>query len=113
MFDYYIAMAKWAPDFNEEKPIKKIMTWARLSRLPIHYFNHVAVSRIRNYIGKTIRLDLATKDGSRAHYARVCVDVDLSKPLLGKYIIDDHVFRMEYETLDNLCVLLWTLRAQN
>ncbi|CAN1149042.1 hypothetical protein LINPERHAP2_LOCUS16804 [Linum perenne] len=50
------------------------MTWVRLPKLPIHYFNHVAVNRIGNYIGKTMRMDLATSEGARARYARVCVD---------------------------------------
>ncbi|CAN1157802.1 hypothetical protein LINPERHAP2_LOCUS21761 [Linum perenne] len=63
----------------------------------------VAVGRIGDYIGKTVRLDLATKDGSRARYARVCVEIDLSKPLLGKYVIEDRVLRVEYESLENLC----------
>ncbi|CAN1147346.1 hypothetical protein LINPERHAP2_LOCUS15828 [Linum perenne] len=103
MFDYYITVAKWSPDFNEEEPIKKILTWVRLPKLPIHFFNPVAVGRIGDYIGKTVRLDLATKDGSRARYARVCVEIDLSKPLLGKYVIEDRVLRVEYESLENLC----------
>ncbi|CAN1152641.1 hypothetical protein LINPERPRIM_LOCUS29045 [Linum perenne] len=63
----------------------------------------MVVSRIGDYIGKTVRLDLATTEGTRARYARVWVEVDLSQPLLGKYIIDDRVFRIEYESLENLC----------
>ncbi|CAN1176030.1 hypothetical protein LINPERHAP2_LOCUS32295 [Linum perenne] len=63
----------------------------------------LAVERIGNHIGRTVRLDLATAEGARARYARVCVEIDLSKPLLGKYIIDDQVFLVEYESLDNIC----------
>ncbi|CAN1825717.1 hypothetical protein LINPERHAP1_LOCUS31269 [Linum perenne] len=63
----------------------------------------VVVTRIGNYIGKTVRLDLATSAGARARYARVCVEVDLTKPLLGKYIIDNRVYRVEYESLENIC----------
>ncbi|CAN1135773.1 hypothetical protein LINPERPRIM_LOCUS20691 [Linum perenne] len=55
----------------------------------------VAVSRIGNFIGKTVRLDLATEEGSRCRYARVCVELDLTKPLLGKYMIEDRVFKIE------------------
>ncbi|CAN1176732.1 hypothetical protein LINPERHAP2_LOCUS32701 [Linum perenne] len=79
------------------------MTWVRLPKLPIHYFNDVAVSRIGNYIGKTIRMDLATSEGARARYARVCIELDLTKPLLGKYMIDGRVFHIEYESLGNIC----------
>ncbi|CAN1841757.1 hypothetical protein LINPERHAP1_LOCUS36599 [Linum perenne] len=63
----------------------------------------VAVERIGNHIGRTVRLDLATAEGARARYARVCVEVDLSRPLLGKYVIEDKVFLVEYESLDNIC----------
>ncbi|CAN1188053.1 hypothetical protein LINPERHAP1_LOCUS28172 [Linum perenne] len=88
IYDYYITVARWSPSFNDEEPLKTIMTWGRLPKLPIQYFNHVAVNRIGNYIGRTIRMDLATSEGARARYARVCVEIDLSKPLLGKYMIE-------------------------
>ncbi|CAN1129317.1 hypothetical protein LINPERHAP2_LOCUS5155 [Linum perenne] len=79
------------------------MTWVRLPKLPIQFFNWLAVERIGNHIGKTVRLDLATSEGARARYARVCVEVDLSRPLLGKYVIEDNVYLVEYESLDNIC----------
>ncbi|CAN1787951.1 hypothetical protein LINPERHAP1_LOCUS17862 [Linum perenne] len=103
IYDFYIAVAQWSPSFNEEDPFKSILTWVRLPKLPIQYFNQVAVERIGNYIGKTVRLDLATTEGARGRYARVCVEVDISKPLLGKYMIGDRVLKIEYESLENMC----------
>ncbi|CAN1121847.1 hypothetical protein LINPERHAP1_LOCUS6323, partial [Linum perenne] len=82
---------------------QNILTWARLLKLPIHYFNELAITRISNHIGRTVRLDLATAEGARARYARVCVEIDISKPLLGKYMIEDRMFFMEYESLENIC----------
>ncbi|CAN1243207.1 hypothetical protein LINPERPRIM_LOCUS5598 [Linum perenne] len=63
----------------------------------------ISVTPIGNYIGKTVRLDLATSQGARACSAHVCVEVDLSKPLLGKYMIDDRTFCVEYESLEDIC----------
>ncbi|CAN1169986.1 hypothetical protein LINPERHAP2_LOCUS28727 [Linum perenne] len=63
----------------------------------------VAVTRIGNCIGKTVRLDLATSEGARGRYARVCVEIDISKSLLGKYMIDDRTYFVEYESLSNIC----------
>ncbi|CAN1167635.1 hypothetical protein LINPERHAP2_LOCUS27344 [Linum perenne] len=103
LYDYYIFVARWSPLFNDEEPIKTIMTWVRLPKLPIHYFNQVAVNRIGNYIGETIRMDLATSEGARARYVRVCVEIDLTKPLLGKYMIEDRVYHIVYESLENIC----------
>ncbi|CAN1133025.1 hypothetical protein LINPERPRIM_LOCUS30421 [Linum perenne] len=92
IYDYYITVARWSPKFNEEEPISKILMWVRLPKLPIHYSNKLTINRIGNHIGKTVRLDLATAERASACYARVCVEVDLSKPLLGKYVIYNHVF---------------------
>ncbi|CAN1162912.1 hypothetical protein LINPERHAP2_LOCUS24733 [Linum perenne] len=103
IYDYYISVSQWSPSFDEDAPINSILTWVWLPKLPIHYFNTVAVSRIGNSIGKTVRLDLAMTEGSRGRYARVCVEVDVTKPLLGKYMIEDRVFKVEYESLENVC----------
>ncbi|CAN0878194.1 hypothetical protein LINGRAHAP2_LOCUS12346 [Linum grandiflorum] len=103
IYDYYITVARWSPDFDETALIRKVLTWIRLPKLPIQYFNNVAVSRIGDSIGRTVRLDLATEEGARGRFARVCVEVDLSKPLLGKYMIKNRLFYIEYESLDNIC----------
>ncbi|CAN1826388.1 hypothetical protein LINPERHAP1_LOCUS31522 [Linum perenne] len=103
IYDYYIAVSQWTLSFNEEAPIKSILTWVRLPKLPIHYFNSLAFTRIGNVIGRTVRVDLATSEGARCRYARVCVEIDLTKPLLGKYMLEDRVFKIEYESLENIC----------
>ncbi|CAN1141423.1 hypothetical protein LINPERHAP2_LOCUS12491, partial [Linum perenne] len=71
----------------------------RLPRLPIHYFHSGAVKRIGDHIGRTVRLDLATTEGARGRFARVCVEIDILKPLLGKHMIEDRIFKIEYESL--------------
>ncbi|CAN1176765.1 hypothetical protein LINPERHAP2_LOCUS32719 [Linum perenne] len=63
----------------------------------------VAVNRIGNYIGRTVRMDLATSEGARGRYARLCMEVDVTKPLLGKYMIEDKELFIEYESLANIC----------
>ncbi|CAN1320741.1 hypothetical protein LINPERPRIM_LOCUS31818 [Linum perenne] len=63
----------------------------------------IYVHRIGNCIGRTVRMDLATEEGARCRYARVCVEVDITKPLLGKYMIEDREFKIEYESLENMC----------
>ncbi|CAN1811286.1 hypothetical protein LINPERHAP1_LOCUS26183 [Linum perenne] len=45
-------------------------------------------------------MNLATLKGSRCHYARVCVEVDFTKLLLRKYMIEDRVLKIEYENLE-------------
>ncbi|CAN1850142.1 hypothetical protein LINPERHAP1_LOCUS39707 [Linum perenne] len=103
IYDYYITVSQWSPSFNEDEPIKPILMWVRLPKLSIQYFNSLAVQRFSNFIRRTVRLDLATSEGSRCRYARLCVEVDLTKPLLGKYMIEDKVLKIEYESHENVC----------
>ncbi|CAN0906295.1 hypothetical protein LINGRAHAP2_LOCUS24161 [Linum grandiflorum] len=50
IFDYYIVVSIWSPNFNVNQPIRKIITWIH----PLHYFNDLAVSRIAGYVGRAI-----------------------------------------------------------
>ncbi|CAN1187237.1 hypothetical protein LINPERHAP2_LOCUS38612 [Linum perenne] len=63
----------------------------------------VVLTIIGNKIGKTVRLDLTTMGGSRGNFARICVEVDLSKPLLSKYRLRRRVCHIEYEGLHTIC----------
>ncbi|CAN1800111.1 hypothetical protein LINPERHAP1_LOCUS22403 [Linum perenne] len=69
ILDYYFSVARWTPSFNEEEPIRSIFMWVHLPKLPIHYYNRLAVTHIGNYIGRTVKLDMATLEAARAHYA--------------------------------------------
>ncbi|CAN1126132.1 hypothetical protein LINPERHAP2_LOCUS3249 [Linum perenne] len=58
---------------------------------------------IGDKIGRTVRIDHTTLEGSRGNFARICVEVDLSKPLLSKYRLRRRVRRIEYEGLHTIC----------
>ncbi|CAI0380830.1 unnamed protein product [Linum tenue] len=59
--------------------------------------------RIGALIRKPIRVDRETEEGARGNYARVCVEVDLSKPLLAKYKVEGIKYHIQYEGLDGIC----------
>ncbi|CAN0846804.1 hypothetical protein LINGRAHAP2_LOCUS4629 [Linum grandiflorum] len=73
------------------------MVWVELPDLPIEFYNPIAVMRITSRIGKPVRVDRVTKEGARGKYARVCVEVDLTKPLLPKYKIEGIPYLIVYE----------------
>ncbi|CAI0552115.1 unnamed protein product [Linum tenue] len=60
--------------------------------------------KIGAVIGKPVRVDRATEMGARGNYARVCVEVDLTKPLLGRYKVEGIEYLMQDEGLDNICM---------
>ncbi|CAI0380905.1 unnamed protein product [Linum tenue] len=57
---------------------------------------------IEKLIGTPIRVDRATELGSRGNYARVCVEVDLTQPLLSQYKVEGKKYPMQYEGLDKI-----------
>ncbi|CAN1128365.1 hypothetical protein LINPERHAP2_LOCUS4586, partial [Linum perenne] len=77
--------------------------WARLPGLPLEYFDHAILKHIGDRIGKTVRIDNTTLEGCRGNFARISVEVDLSKPLLTKYRLRRRVRRIEYEGLHTIC----------
>ncbi|CAN1149173.1 hypothetical protein LINPERHAP2_LOCUS16875 [Linum perenne] len=56
-----------------------------------------------NKIGRTVRIDHTTLEGSRGNFATICVEVDLSKPLLSKYRLRRRVRRIKHEGLHTIC----------
>ncbi|CAN1133274.1 hypothetical protein LINPERHAP2_LOCUS7555 [Linum perenne] len=61
------------------------------------------LKRIGDRISTTVRMDHTTLEGARGNFARICVEVDLSKPLLSKYRLRRRVRRIEYEGLHTIC----------
>ncbi|CAI0382476.1 unnamed protein product [Linum tenue] len=59
--------------------------------------------RIAEHIGKPVRVDRATLEGASMNYARVCVEVDLTRPLLSKYKVEGVEYMITYEGLFNVC----------
>ncbi|CAI0389740.1 unnamed protein product [Linum tenue] len=102
--DDYITTQQWKKDFVPRKTeIVATLAWLQLPDLPIEFYHPEAVTRIASYVGKLVRLDRAMKLGARGKYARVCVEVDLSKPLLVQFKILGKEYDIQWEGLTNIC----------
>ncbi|CAL1362287.1 unnamed protein product [Linum trigynum] len=86
------------------------MVWVQLPRLPSEFFNQIAVMRIVGLIGNPARVDRATLEGARMKYAHVCVEVDLTKPLLSKYKVE---WKENFITCDARAFTMCVLNAGN
>lgn len=67
--------------------------------LPIKYYDTRVLTFIGNRVGRVIKVDKNTMQHERGKYARICVQVNLSKPLLAFFSIKDRKYRIEYEGL--------------
>ncbi|CAN1188955.1 hypothetical protein LINPERHAP2_LOCUS39627 [Linum perenne] len=104
VYDHYVVIQEWRTYFRPEDTIlSTLCVWVRLPGLPLEYFDHSILKHIGDRIGKTVCIDDTTLEGSRGNFARICVEVDLSKPLLSKYPMRRRVRRIEYESLHTIC----------
>ncbi|CAI0460823.1 unnamed protein product [Linum tenue] len=69
----------------------------------MEFINREAVERIASRIGKPVKVDRATMTGDRGRYARVCVEVDLTKPLLSQYKVEGRTYYIHFKGLHNIC----------
>lgn len=105
IYNHYLIVRRWTPNFDPmSESIETVAAWVRLSRLPIEYYDSKVLRAIGNQIGKTVRIDDHTLTQARGKYARLCVEVDLTKPLLAMFELQDRFYTVEYEGLHLLCM---------
>ncbi|CAL1369995.1 unnamed protein product [Linum trigynum] len=82
--DTYPTVHHWFKGFDPwTSEIKSTLVWVQLPELPVEFINAEAVMIIAKLIGRPVRVDRATEAGARAKFARACVEVNLTKPLLS------------------------------
>ncbi|KAL4286763.1 hypothetical protein AHAS_Ahas19G0118700 [Arachis hypogaea] len=104
LFDHYLTIRRWTPDFNPfGVSINKIAAWVRLPDLPIEYYDKRFLGTVGDQIGKTLKVDMNTANQSREKFAKLCMKIDLNKPLDAKYLVNGQNYFIEYEGLHMVC----------
>lgn len=102
--DHYLTIRSWCDVFDRWcDSIEKLMVLIRFLELPLQYHYPTVLKLMGNKVGRTIKIDETTTSMSRGKFARLCVEVDLTVPLLPQYIIKGKVYKIEYEGLHTLC----------
>ncbi|OMO49887.1 Endonuclease/exonuclease/phosphatase [Corchorus capsularis] len=84
-FGHYLTMRLWQPNFNPATAtIESTAVWVRFPVLPMECYHSRILMALGNKVGKAIKADYNTRMASRGRFARVCVEVDFSKPLVPK-----------------------------
>ncbi|KAL0328999.1 UNVERIFIED_CONTAM: hypothetical protein Sradi_4886600 [Sesamum radiatum] len=100
---------KWSPTFTPEQESSIIPIWVNFLELLAHLFRKDALFAIANNIGTLLQIADSTLNQSNLAKARVCVEIDILKPLLkeidlkicGATIVQNIV----YEHIPNYCSL--------
>uniref|UniRef100_A0A803M5D4 DUF4283 domain-containing protein n=1 Tax=Chenopodium quinoa TaxID=63459 RepID=A0A803M5D4_CHEQI len=83
IIDHYLMITKWKPNFRPSmNPFDRMIVWIRFPELPVEYYDKEALFDIAKLAGNPLRVDYATDHLTRARYARVFLDIDLSIPLV-------------------------------
>ncbi|KAI9128644.1 hypothetical protein K1719_000127 [Acacia pycnantha] len=87
--DAYLSVARWRPEFSPKNAkIESVIAWVRLPDLPAPLFDKKFLLNLGNSIGKAIRLDIHTAQRARGKFARMCVELDLTKPLVPEFNVE-------------------------
>lgn len=81
--------------------------WVQLHHLPIEYWNGEVLELVGEQFGRFLKVDDHTEKLTRTKFARICVEIILSKPLKRGFWIGDHDNRcmvaVFYERLPVFC----------
>ncbi|CAI0550174.1 unnamed protein product [Linum tenue] len=80
-----------------------MVVWIQLSSFPVHFYHKEILFTLGNMIGRSIKLDFHTQHQQRAKFARMAVELDLSKPLVTRIRLDGKWKYIEYENLPAVC----------
>jgi len=71
--------------------------WIRLVALPHEYWRERTLKEIASVVGTPISLDAPTRNRAFGHYARILVDIDLSKRVFDEILIEREGFAFKVE----------------
>lgn len=83
--------------------ITKVAVWIRIPRLPIELYTEKFLRRAGAKLGTMLKIDKLTSVHSRGQFARICVEIDLTKKLVSKLEVLGHILHLEYEGLHFTC----------
>lgn len=77
-----IMLKPWSESYRFDEDVLKTMPlWVRLPNLPLHFWGLDSLSRIGSLLGTPLCADECTSNQLRVSFARLMVEVDVTKPL--------------------------------
>ena len=82
---------------------KKATMWIRIQCLPIEFYNNIFLDMIGISLGKFLKVDKLTSIQSKGKFVRICVKLDLEKPLETHIYLHGFMLNLEYEGFYSIC----------
>lgn len=94
----------WTPRFdNSMEEIESVIAWIHLLGMALHYYHKKILRMLGQIIGSIIKVDYNNESATRGKFARLTVEVALTKPLISQFFLDGKVQKVEYEGLPTIC----------
>lgn len=102
--EYFLAIKSWEPYFKAfEAKLTLVAVWVRFPELPVEFYDASVLKEIGSVISPALRIDSYIPSETRGGYARLCVQIDLDKPLISSIRVGRLVQRVLYEGILSLC----------
>lgn len=105
-----LQLVPWKPYFEPaHSKLSTAALWVQLHNLPVEFWEGEALESISSLFGRLLKIDEFTSSLSRSKYARLCVEIDITKPLKQGFWVGDEEHRVFvvvlYERLPTFCYL--------
>ncbi|KAK4733789.1 hypothetical protein R3W88_008050 [Solanum pinnatisectum] len=100
----FLSVKKWEQNFVPDTSIlTHTAIWARLPQLPTEFYDRQILEKVGEKLGSLLKIDTCTSAALRGHYAHICIQVSLEKPVKTRVRIGNHIKRVVYEGDKILC----------
>jgi hypothetical protein len=104
IYDHYLAVSHWSPEFiSPAAKVNRTLVWIRFPGLNLVFYDESFLLAMASAVGKPIKVDTNTLNVERGRFARVCVEIDLNEPVVGKVWLKGFWYKVEYEGLHIIC----------
>uniref|UniRef100_A0A7C9CSY6 DUF4283 domain-containing protein n=1 Tax=Opuntia streptacantha TaxID=393608 RepID=A0A7C9CSY6_OPUST len=83
-----LVLRRWEPFFDPySATIQRIDQWVKITRLPLELWEEETLRLLLQDVGHFIKVDDITLNRSKGKFARVCLNIDITKPLRGSLFL--------------------------
>ncbi|KAJ4823013.1 hypothetical protein Tsubulata_009217 [Turnera subulata] len=104
ILDHYLTVEPWQPNFAPAShKVTSVVAWVRVPGLSTELYQLAILKEVCNRIGRMVRVDYSTQRTERGRFAKVAVELDISKPLETEACVDGVWYPIVYESLPQVC----------
>lgn len=97
-------MHQWKPFFDLlVKKIESIAIWVRVANIPLELMNPEFLHSVGDNLGTLFKIGIKTIHHTTGRCARLCIQMNLDRPLKTFIEVEGRRFHLEYEGINMIC----------